>query len=108
MTSRVRDQQLFVRDSWTIATGQHWAVIGPNGAGKTSLVRAIAGLVPVVAGKIVYHYPAMTLKDIGYLAFETHRNLISKEERRDESRSFSGDVMNFLTVRELLEARVGR
>lgn len=108
VTIRVRDQQLFTGSSWTIGTGQHWAVIGPNGAGKTSLVRAIAGLVPVVAGNIYFHNPTMVPQDIGYLSFETHRNLISREENRDEARSFSGDFKNHLSVRELLGGQTQR
>ncbi len=108
VTLRVRDQRMFAGSCWTIGRGQHWAVIGPNGAGKTSLVRAIAGLVPVVAGNIYYHDPAMVPHDIGYLSFETHRNLISREESRDESRSFSGNFKNHLCVRDLLRGQTQR
>jgi len=102
VTLRVRDQRLFSGCCWTIGFGQHWAVIGPNGAGKTALVGSVAGVVPVVAGNITYHDPGMVPQDIGYLSFETHRSLIAKEERRDESRCFSGNFQNYLTVRELL------
>jgi branched-chain amino acid transport system ATP-binding protein len=31
------------------------AVLGPNGAGKSTLIKAIAGLVPISAGKILLH-----------------------------------------------------
>jgi len=37
--------------SCTVADGEVVAVLGGNGAGKTSLLRTIAGLVPVVAGQ---------------------------------------------------------
>jgi branched-chain amino acid transport system ATP-binding protein len=36
-----------------VPAGQVHAVIGPNGAGKTSLLRAIAGLVPVREGQVL-------------------------------------------------------
>jgi branched-chain amino acid transport system ATP-binding protein len=36
----------------TVATGTIAAILGANGAGKSSLMRAIAGLVPVAAGTI--------------------------------------------------------
>jgi molybdate transport system ATP-binding protein len=36
----------------TAADGETVAVLGPNGAGKTTLLRALAGLVPVDAGRI--------------------------------------------------------
>lgn len=103
VTIRVREQRLFNGSCWSIGIGQDWAVIGPNGSGKTSLVRAIAGWLPIVEGKIHYHQPSMAPQDIGYLSFESHRNLISREERREESRSFSGQFNNHLTVRQLLK-----
>jgi molybdate transport system ATP-binding protein len=102
VTIRVRDRRLFSGASWEIATGQHWAVIGPNGAGKTSLVRALAGQVPVVDGNIKYHDPGLVPPVVGYLSFESHQNLIAREETRDDSRFFSGDFDSFLSVRHLL------
>jgi len=35
-----------------IAAGEIVAVIGPNGAGKTSIIRAVSGSIPLIAGKI--------------------------------------------------------
>ncbi len=32
--------------------GQVVAVVGPNGAGKSTLLRALAGLVPLAAGRV--------------------------------------------------------
>lgn len=101
---RVRDRRLFAGDSWEIGTDQNWVVIGPNGAGKTSLVRAIAGQVPVVDGLIRYHADGLAPDSIGYLSFESHRNLMAREEVRDEARFFSGDVGSYLSVRQLLKA----
>jgi len=102
VTIRVRDLRLFSGASWEIASGQNWAVIGPNGAGKTSLVRALAGQVPVVDGNIKYHAPGLVPSAVGYLSFESHQNLIAREEVRDDSRFFSGDFDSFLSVRHLL------
>ena len=40
--------------SLTVESGEIVAVIGPNGAGKSSLVKAVAGLVPITNGRIVF------------------------------------------------------
>jgi ABC-type Mn2+/Zn2+ transport system ATPase subunit len=42
--------------SFAIHRGEFLALVGPNGAGKTTLLRGILGLVPVLAGRIDYHY----------------------------------------------------
>ena len=41
--------------SLALVTGQIGVLIGPSGCGKTSLLRAIAGLEPVVSGRIAIH-----------------------------------------------------
>ncbi len=38
----------------TIDAGPGWtAIVGPNGAGKSTLLRALAGLVPIQAGRVL-------------------------------------------------------
>ncbi|MAG97717.1 MAG: ABC transporter ATP-binding protein [Rhodospirillaceae bacterium] len=37
-----------------VATGTIFALLGPNGAGKTSTIMAIAGHVPVLAGRVLF------------------------------------------------------
>lgn len=37
--------------SLTVESGEIMAIIGPNGAGKSSLVKAVAGLVPITNGR---------------------------------------------------------
>lgn len=39
--------------SISVATGEIVVILGPNGAGKSSLIKAIAGLVPVSGGSVI-------------------------------------------------------
>ena len=97
-TLRIRDKFLLPDTNWQIDPGQHWAILGPNGAGKTTLVKALTGDVPVVRGAISY---SQTLT-AGYVSFEQHQYLIAREERRDASRYFSGNLEDIRTVYETL------
>ena len=97
-TLRVRDTLLLPDTNWQIDQGQHWAILGPNGAGKTTLVKALTGEVPVVRGAISY---SQTLT-AGYVSFEHHQRLIARENRRDASRYFSGNLDDISTVYETL------
>ena len=42
--------------SFVIERGEFVGLFGPNGAGKTTLLRGILQLIPVLAGRIVYHF----------------------------------------------------
>jgi branched-chain amino acid transport system ATP-binding protein len=39
----------------SVRTGEIMAILGPNGAGKSTLVKAVAGLVPISAGRVWLH-----------------------------------------------------
>ena len=40
--------------SLEVGAGEFVAIVGPNGAGKTTLFRAISGVVPLQAGRVLY------------------------------------------------------
>ena len=100
---RIRERLLLPNTSWQINQGQHWAILGPNGAGKTSLVRALAGDVPVVKGAIVYSHHRSNAPLAEYVSFEQHRRLIAREELRDDFRYFSGNLNRGTTVQEIMD-----
>ena len=102
ITLRVRDTFLLPNTNWQIDKGQHWAILGPNGAGKTSLVKALTGEVAVVRGTIYSSHELTQAGRAAYVSFEQHQRLIEREERRDESRYFSGDLNRITTVYEIL------
>ena len=90
VTLRVGGRWILPNTSWTIRRGQNWVVLGPNGAGKTSLTAALTGEVPVVAGRRWLNPDGIREQDMARLSFETHRQLIARDEARDESRGFAG------------------
>lgn len=107
VTLRLRETFLLHNTSWQIDQGQHWAILGPNGAGKTSLVKALAGDVPVVQGTLrAFDDPSNPLR-VEYVSFEQHQRLIAREDQRDEFRSFSGDSNRITKVREILPEHDG-
>ena len=102
VTLRIRDRWILANTNWDLKTHQHWAILGPNGSGKTSLAGALTGRVPVVGGRIIHHYSSAIPNPIGYLSFELHRRLIAKDEGRDASRFFSGDLDSATTAQETI------
>lgn len=49
----VRDLPILRQVSMTLSQGSLTTIIGPNGAGKSTLIKAIAGIVPVSAGRVM-------------------------------------------------------
>jgi molybdate transport system ATP-binding protein len=102
VTIRLGDRLLLPDTCWEIKAGEHWAVLGPNGSGKSSLVRALAGDLPVVRGRIIRNQEGSTEQTVSYVSFELHRRLVAREEERDESRFFSGNLESMTTARETI------
>jgi len=86
---------------WEIRTGQNWAILGANGSGKSLLAGAVKGDVPCVRGELVRHVPEVAGKRIGYLSFELQEEILLREDRFEDARSFSGRG-HALTVGKML------
>ena len=103
VTLRVRDRHILPSTNWEIKEGESWAVLGPNGSGKSTLMRALAGDMPVVGGTLRRRHPLAMPETIGYVSFETHRQLIAREQATDAARYFSGDIESYLTPNGLMK-----
>lgn len=57
---RIRNGDFVVKADLEIVAGSCVAVIGPSGAGKTTLVEALAGFLPVSAGKVSWQGKDLT------------------------------------------------
>ena len=65
------DKNPIVRDiSFEIASGDYIAIVGENGAGKSTLMKTLLGLLPPVAGEIVFG-EGLKKNEIGYLPQQT-------------------------------------
>jgi molybdate transport system ATP-binding protein len=108
-TVRLRDR-LFLQDtSWQINSNEHWAILGPNGSGKTTFAKSLFGAVPVVRGNIIFHFAskdhqsaAAATNEIGYVSPELHRDIIEREDLKDDFREFSGKINEITTVKQIL------
>lgn len=108
VTLRVGGRWILPNTSWTIRRGQNWVVLGPNGSGKTSLTAALTGEVPVVAGRRWLNPDGIREQDMARLGFETHQQLIARDEARDEGRGFAGIDDPGLSAHALLKTTGSR
>src|SRR5882672_10105947 len=54
LSKRYGEQRALADISFAVQTGEILGLIGPNGAGKTTLMEAIAGLLPVDGGEVLW------------------------------------------------------
>ncbi|MFQ5772509.1 MAG: ATP-binding cassette domain-containing protein, partial [bacterium] len=106
---RLRDRLYLHNTSWQINSNEHWAILGPNGSGKSTFAKSLFGEVPVVRGKIIYHFsgkeknsPISISQAIGYVSSELHRDIIERENLEDSFRDFSGKIDEVTRVKNVI------
>lgn len=102
VTLRLRERRILPGTDWTIRPGERWAVLGPNGAGKTTLVRALAGEVPAICGRLRPAEPLRLRSQSAIVSFEHGRRLLLRAEAYARGRDFAGDPDPGLRVEDLL------
>ena len=82
---------LFEDLSFALAPGEGLLVTGPNGAGKTSLLRQIAGLLPLAAGRLSLQRPDVELPELCH--YVGHLNGIKTSFTVRENLAFWADFL---------------
>jgi heme exporter protein A len=84
---------LFEDLSFALAPGEGLLVTGPNGAGKTSLLRQIAGLLPLAAGRLSLEGPRPDVELPELCHYVGHLNGIKTSFTVRESLAFWADFL---------------
>ena len=69
LTVAYRDRPVLWDVDVQVPEGVLAAIVGPNGAGKTTLIKAVLGLVPIAAGRVLVHGAPYARRrgDVGYV-----------------------------------------
>lgn len=99
------DKHLLRGVSFTLARGELLQVVGPNGAGKTSLLRCVAGLMPIESGDICWGgQAAHRARDefCAQLVYLAHSNALKPDLTALENLRFSLALRRAVAIDELL------
>jgi molybdate transport system ATP-binding protein len=106
---RLRERPYLQNTSWQINSKENWAILGPNGSGKTTFAKSLFGGVPIVKGRIKFHFskrerqnPATITQAIGYVSPELQRDIIDREALKDHFRDFSGKTDDVTKAKHLI------
>jgi heme exporter protein A len=99
------DKHLLRGVSFNLRRGEFLQVVGPNGVGKTSLLRCVAGLLPVESGEILWGaQPFERARDDFHqqLAYLAHSNALKLELTALENLRFAIGLRRSVTTEEVL------
>jgi heme exporter protein A len=100
------DKHLLRGVSFALYGGELLQVVGPNGVGKTSLLRSVAGLLPVEAGEIFWQGQQLPEgrddfhRELAYLA---HINGLKTDLTALENLRYGVSIRRSVTTEELVE-----
>ncbi len=86
-------RELFSGLDFAVQTGEALAVVGPNGAGKTSLLRQVAGLLAIEAGRIELEGGDAELTVIEQAHYLGHRDAMKPALTVTENLTFWADFL---------------
>ena len=95
--------------SLSVASGEIVAILGPNGAGKSTLIKAVAGLVPISAGRVrfgeseITRIPAHRLGRMGLAFVPQTENVFATLSVDDNLRLAAGVLPSRLRAGRIAE-----
>lgn len=95
------------RTDWRVERGEHWLVTGPNGSGKTTLLKAVAGTLPICAGKFTTGFKKPLSQAVVTVSMDLERRILDDENTGDAARYFSGSTSCGTRVADFLRGPDG-